>query len=58
MKIEGVSKKGGDIKSKDAAIDVGIMLVKDVRDVMEGKYIEGQWSKVANAGKNKDQGKY
>lgn len=37
-----MSRKGEDIKSKDVAIGVGIMLVKNIREVMKGKYREGQ----------------
>lgn len=53
-----MSRKGEDIKSKDAAIDVGIMLVKNVREVMKGKYVERSAQKWQMLAKIKDQGKY
>lgn len=45
MKVQGVSRKGEDMKGEDVVIEVGIMLEKNVKEIMEGKYIEGSAQK-------------
>lgn len=44
MKVQGVSRKGEHMKWKDV-IEVGIMLEKNVKEIMEGEYIEGSAQK-------------
>lgn len=41
MKVQGVSRKGEDMKCKDVVIEVGIMLEKNVKEILKESLQKG-----------------